>query len=217
MHPRKLFLPLALLSCQILNAADDSAPSVSASAVIAEMNLARQNPALYANYVEELRPYYNGNLLVLPGHTRIYTKEGVRALNDAVRFLRSTRPLQPFILSPGMCKSAADHCADQASGRLGHNGTDGSSPGRRMSRYGVWGSSWGENISYGKTTAREIVLQLIIDDGLPARKHRKNIFNSNFNYAGAAYGPHARYHCICNIDFAGAYAERGQPLVARNY
>ena len=76
---------------------------------------------------------------------------------------------------------------------------------------------WGENISYGKKTARDIVLQLIIDDGLSSRKHRKNIFNPNFNFAGAAYGAHARYGSICNIDFAGAYAERGSALVARNY
>ena len=129
--------------------------------------------------------------------------------------------MQPLTLSPGMCKGAADHCADQARGGFGHNGTDRSKPGDRISRYGVWSLSWGENISYGKTSARDIILALIIDDGLRARKHRKNIFSSKFNYAGAAYGPHARYGSICSIDFAGGYVERGQApagaLVAKNY
>jgi len=63
-------------------------------------------------------------------------------------------------------------------------------------------------------------IALIIDDGQPGRKHRKNIFNSNFNYAGAAYGPHARFRSVCTTDFAGAYAEHGQvadTLVARNF
>ena len=53
-----------------------------------------------------------------------------------------------------------------------------------------------------------------------ARKHRANIFAAKFNYAGAAYGPHARYGSVCSIDFAGAYIERGQSsdqLVARNF
>jgi uncharacterized protein YkwD len=85
-----------------------------------------------------------------------------------------------------------------------------------MNRYGKWSSSWGENIAYGKTTAREVVMALIIDDGLPARKHRKNIFNPNFNFAGAAFGPHARYRSVCSIDFAGNYAERGQTF-AQNF
>lgn len=189
---------------------------VSGSAVIREMNLARQNPALYASYIEELRSHFDGKFLVLSEHTRLCTKEGVGALDDAIRFLHTSRPLLALTLSPGMCHSAADHCADQMNGAMGHDGSDRSNPGARMSRYGVWSSSWGENISYGKTTARDIVIALIIDDGLPARKHRQNIFNPNFNCAGAAYGPHARYRSVCSIDFAGGYTERGQ-TVAQNF
>ena len=45
--------------------------STSSRAVIRELNLARQNPALYATFVEELRGRMNGNVMVLPGHTRI--------------------------------------------------------------------------------------------------------------------------------------------------
>ena len=89
----------------------------------------------------------------------------------------------------------------------------------RMNRYGRWGVIWGENLSYGRSTARDIVLALIIDDGLPGRKHRKNIFNPAFSVAGAAYGAHARYRSVCSIEFAGAFAEQGSPpetLVARN-
>ena len=115
-----------------------------------------------------------------------------------------------------MCRGTADHCAEQAGGAIGHG-----NPPSRMNRYGTWAASWGENISYGKTSARDIVLALIIDDGLPARKHRANIFATKFNYAGAAYGPHARYGSMCSIDFAGAYFERGgqtadNSLVAKN-
>jgi uncharacterized protein YkwD len=216
---RLSLLFLFILAAPILSANQDS--GASGAAVIREMNLARQNPALYAEYIEELRGHFDGRVLTLPGQTKIYTKEGLGAVNEAIRFLRSARPQQALILSEGMSRGAADHCADQTGGTIGHGGSDSSNPGARMSRYGVWGGSWGENIAYGKSSARDIVIALIIDDGLRARKHRKNIFNPNFNYAGAASGPHARFRTVCSIDFAGAYTERGQAnvgsLVARNF
>lgn len=193
----------------------------SSSAVIRELNLARQNPAVYATFVEELRSRMSGNVMILPGNTRVRTKEGTRALDEAIRFLRSIPPQAPLVLSPGMSRAAADHCADQASGGFGHAGRDASNALARISRYGTCGGAWGENISYGKSTARAVVLALIIDDGLPARKHRKNIFNPNYTFAGAAFGRHARFGTVCSMDFAGGYAERGQSpsaaLVARNF
>jgi uncharacterized protein YkwD len=203
-----LFLSLVLILAHTTSAEE----VVSANTVIREMNLARQNPALYATNLEELRASYNGRFLVLPGRTKIVTKEGLHAVDDAIRFLRTTQPQQALQVSEGMSRAAADHCAEQAGGSLGHGGRGFSNPGGRMKRYGTWGGGWGENIAYGKTSARDIVMALIIDDGLPARKHRKNIFNPNFNYAGAGYGPHARFGSVCSIDFAGLYTERGRTV-----
>jgi uncharacterized protein YkwD len=205
---RLSFLAAATLtfSLTFAFAGDNSAPvdqqRVSAAAVIRELNLARENPSLYASFVAESRPSH--------------MIERGRAVDEAVRFLKKARPLPPLTLSIGMSRAAADHCAQQVDGQLGHDGNDRSSPGDRISRYGTWSLTWGENISYGQKTARGIVLTLIIDDGVRSRGHRKNIFNPKFNFAGAAFGPHARYRTVCSIDFAGSYAERAEALVARN-
>lgn len=175
--------------------------------VVREMNLARQNPAQYAAFLEERRLTYRG-------------PEGKRALEEAIRFLRHATPRAPLAFSVGMSRAAADHCAEQAGGGMSHRGRNGSSTGDRLNRYGQWIGRWGENLSCGRASAREIVIALIIDDGLRSRKHRANIFNPEFRFAGAATGPHARFRTICSIEFAGGYAERGQPsseaLVARN-
>ncbi len=79
--------------------------TASGSAIVREMNLARQNPALYAGYVEELRTHFQGDLLVLPGRIPFRTKEGTRALDEATRFLRSTQPQAPLSFSPGMSRA----------------------------------------------------------------------------------------------------------------
>lgn len=213
---RQTIAALILLASSPLACASAENAPVTASALVEEMNCARENPAAYAKHFEELRAHFNGRYLLLPGQTRIYTKEGLGAVDEAIRFLHHAKPLQPLTLSPGMCKGAADHCAAQAGGAIGHG-----NPASRMNRYGTWRAGWGENISYGKHSARDIVLALIIDDGLPARKHRANIFASKFNFVGAAYGPHARFGSVCSIDFAGGYLEKGETqaeaLLARNF
>src|SRR4051812_18215902 len=92
-----------------LAAVTHAAPSeISGSAVVREMNLARQNPDVYATYIEELRGHFQGNLLVLPGRIPLRTHEGTRALDDAIRFLRSASPQAPLSYSPGMSQAAAD-------------------------------------------------------------------------------------------------------------
>jgi uncharacterized protein YkwD len=201
-----LAAPVIAFSLNLVQARENSgsaeAEQISAAAVIRELNLARENPGSYATLVAESRP--------------LHMIEHGRAVDEAVRFLKKARPLPPLTLSPGMSHAAADHCAEQIGGQLGHDGNDRSSPGDRINRYGTWSATWGENISYSRKTAREVVLALIIDDGVRGRGHRKNIFNPKFNVAGVAFGPHARYRTVCTIDFAGGYAERAEPLVARN-
>jgi uncharacterized protein YkwD len=169
------------------------------------MNLARQNPSLYATFLEQSRQNYSGRVCLMPGNVRLLTHEGVRAVDEAIRFLRNTQARLPLALSPGLCLAAADHCREQAGGAIGHSGCDGGNPGSRMARHGVVAQAWAENISYGHHSARDIVMALIIDDGVRGRGHRKNIFNPNYTVAGAAYGPHARYGSVCSIDFTSGY------------
>ena len=101
---------------------------------------------------------------------------------------------------------------------MSHNA--GGNTASRIGRYGQWSGSWGENISCGRQSAREIVIALIVDDGLRSRKHRDNIFSTNFTVAGAATGPHSQYRTICSMAFAGGYSEGGggtaAALFARN-
>jgi uncharacterized protein YkwD len=65
-----------------------------------------------------------------------------------------------------------------------------------------------ENMAFGENPARQVVIQLLVDDGVPDRGHRATILDPSYRVAGAACGPHARYRQMCVIDFAVEYAER---------
>ena len=179
------------------------------NAVVHELNMARTAPKDYAFFLEQWKKYYDKKLLKLPGQTPILTNEGVGAVVEAIRFLRTAKPLPPLNPSKGMSSGARDHVTDQGpSGSTQHKGSDGSQPWDRVNRYGTWEKSIGENIAYGSDKARSIVMFLMIDDGVSSRGHRKNIFNPDFRVIGVACGHHATCRTVCVITFAGGYKEK---------
>jgi uncharacterized protein YkwD len=179
------------------------------NSVVREINTARTAPKNYASLLEQSKKYYDGKVLKLPAETPLLTKEGVEGIVEAIRFLRSVKPLPPLNPSKGMSSGAKDHVMDQgSSGSSQHKGSDGSQPWDRVNRYGIWEKNIGESIAYGSDKARNIVMYLIIDDGVSSRGHRKNIFNPDFRVIGVACGHHATYRTVCVITFAGGYKEK---------
>ncbi len=177
--------------------------------VLLEINMARTNPQRYASFLEAVRKYYAGKQFKRSGEIAITTREGTSAVDEAIRFLRSVMPLSPLRPSKGMSLGARDHAREQgANGMTGHLGIDGDQPGDRVNRYGTWQKEIGENISYGHSTARDVVMGLIIDDGVPGRTHRENLFNPNFRVAGVSCRSHATYGTVCVITLAAGYIEK---------
>ena len=178
-------------------------------AVVSEINLVRTSPKKYISFLEQFKKYYDGKVSKPPGEISILTREGTRAVVEAIRFLRSQKPVPSLRPSKGMSLGAKDHIRDQgAPGASEHQGRDGSQPWERVNRYGTWQKTIGENISFGYDKARFIVIALLIDDGVPHRGHRKNIFNPDFRVIGVACGEHRTYRTICVITFAGGYQEK---------
>jgi uncharacterized protein YkwD len=178
-------------------------------AILEEINWVRTKPARLVAALEEYKSHFQGNELQIQGEVTLLTKEGAAAVDEAIRFLKSASAKPAVRLSAGMSKAASDQVNDLGPrGAVGHYGSDKSSPADRLSRYGVWKKTIGENISFGKMAARWVVMQLIIDDGVRDRGHRKNIFKEEFRVVGIACGKHTIYRQMCVIDFAGDYRER---------
>jgi hypothetical protein len=178
-------------------------------AVLDELNRARSNPSRYADVLEADISYYRGTLFRRPSDdAALRTREGVDARREAIRVMRGTRALQPLKLSSAMSQAARDHVLDQAPrGLMNHKGTDGSMPWDRVHRYGDWQTKVSENMSFGPATGRDVVVALIIDDGIADRGHRKNILDPDIKVAGVSCGPHKTYRVMCDIVHAGGFTE----------
>ncbi len=177
--------------------------------IIYEINLFRSNPSQYAkNYIAPLSKNYKGKMLYYPNDKPLKTKEGVRALNECVRELKKAKQLSIVYPKPGLTKAAEDHVNDQSkTGKTGHYGKDRSNAKTRIERYGEWHERIAENIAYGGISARQIVIYLLVDDGVYNRGHRKNFLIPEFKTVGVASGYHPEYETMCVIELAGSFTD----------
>jgi hypothetical protein len=68
-----------------------------------------------------------------------------------------------------------------------------------------------ENIAYGAFTPREIVLGLVVDDGVPGRGHRKNIFAADAKLIGVGVGLHHFSAVMATVTFDAATPPAEKP------
>ena len=193
-----------LTHAQTQRAASHSQPSANLTQdVIAELNRVRTNPQEYAAYLQAHRALYTPEgYLKQPGKPLLRTHEGVAALDEAIRELSHARPQAPLSASDLLVGSARLLVDDQSkNGQTGH----GSFPFDRMARAGVVNMARGEDVAYGAHTAEQIVYNLVVDDGVRDRGHRRNIMQTMFNQAGVSIGSHPVYGTMCVIDFAGNF------------
>ena len=205
----KIIVPLLFVAVCLISIGFKSVPvdddKQQAQAVIAEMNRCRQNPKEYAETAlkKHLERFVNESTFLDANGTSILTTEGRRRVLEAINELKEMQPVAPLVYDEDLTNAARFHCADTGpSGHIGHESIDGTSMGDRLKRFVKDRMHKGENIDYGNSSAEDIVVSLVIDDGVPSRGHLQNIMNSSYRRAGAAIGPHKTYRFMCVIDFS---------------
>lgn len=170
--------------------------------VIKEINLARTHPQKYQNKIEEQKKYLRGKIMIVPNQPRFLTFEGAAVMNEAIRYLGKVSGLKPFIFSKGLSHAARHQLKDlKENPDLGHTGKDGSHFSQRMAKFGKVGKA-GENITYTDKTPEQVVLRMLIDDGVEPRNHRKNVLSMYFTKIGVACGEGKKSGFICVVIFA---------------
>ena len=140
----------------------------------------------------------------------LITNEGPNAVKEAIEYLKFKAPrnAKPLVWSEDMRSSCRDHVNDLGpKGITGHTGSDGSSPNKRILRYLKDPTMTGENLAFGTEEALQVLIDLIVDDGVPDRGHRTNIFLKEWEMHGTFTGKHTYYDVMMCQNFAAGSAK----------
>lgn len=170
---------------QANTAADFKYYSDEEKKVVFFMNLARLDGPLFAETL--LTAYVEENNIANNSYLRSLYKD-----------LKKLEKLQPLIPEEDLTSIAQGHAVKSGkSGHVGHKDFD-----KRFEPFiGNPYTNRGENCSYGYAEAIDIVITLLIDDGVSNLGHRINNLKPEFNSVGVAIREHKSYRYNCVIDF----------------
>lgn len=152
-----------------------------AKKIIAELNRVRTDPQAYADWLESQKQHYQGMILNFPGEQSVRTNRGLRTLNEAIAFVRAQQPLPALTDSEELLTNAADQVeAIINQQRLDHHTN---------------------NLVYNRVTPEAIVMQLVVDDGFPDRRHRLAVFQEDYQHTGIVCQEIEVYNQICAIAY----------------
>ena len=153
--------------------------------VILFMNMARHDGPLFSETF--LTSYIQENQL-----------ENNSYIKSLRRDLKKNTGLTPLLPEEDLTAIAQGHA--QKSGEKGTTGHSGFKK-RFEPLMGNPYNHVGENCSYGYEQAIDIVITLLIDEGIQSLGHRNNILSPDFNSIGVAIRPHKSYRTNCVMDF----------------
>lgn len=122
--------------------------------VLDEINLVRTNPKSYIPYIDVYLDSMDSDV------------SERSAANELKNELNKMVALSPLVFSKDLYKSCKSH------------GTYVSKTKKFVHSKG----NYAENIQYGHSDVRNAIIDLLIDDGVPSRGHRKNILNSRYKH-----------------------------------
>lgn len=153
--------------------------------VVFFMNLARLDGKLFTETLLDAYVAANGT-------------DNTSYLRSLYRDLGKVKGLPLLIPEADLTSIAQGHATE--SGRTGHVGHKGFE--KRFEPFmGAPYTNVGENCSYGYANAIDIVITLLIDEGVKNVGHRVNILKPEFNSVGVAIREHKQYRFNCVIDF----------------
>ena len=154
-------------------------------------NLLRTNPKLFAKVY--VKPYLDS--------AKFNSSNYIKSLNE---YLLDAEPMPILTPEKILYDEALKHSTNMGkAGKLGHESSDGKSFEERLSFLTDSFSLVQENCQYGFSKGLDILMDLLIDEGIEDLGHRYTLMNTRLRFIGVSIYPHKKFNVNCVIDFGG--------------
>jgi uncharacterized protein YkwD len=150
-----------------------------------------KNAYHYLNYART-RPREFCERFVVPNWDKRNSYE-----NSLVQTMRSMSPVPPVFPEKSVYESALCHA--RVSGKIGYVGHNRQTDPKTRKKCTSF--FMGECCSYGYDDGLGVILQLLIDNGVPSLGHRKICLSEGYSVVGISIQSHERYGFNCVLDF----------------
>ena len=114
--------------------------------------------------------------------------------------LRKSKPTEILLRSATLDSLAMQHARDMGNtGKTGHTGSGGKTFSVRTRNILQSIDDIAESLQYGYDKGGDIVMDLLIDEGVSGTGHRKQIPDANYKYVGIAVFPHKSKYRINTV------------------
>ena len=177
-----------------------------------ELNKLRQNPQSYIPLIEaEMKTIKRNNVLNRKDYNlQIQTQEGKEAYEEAILFLKKQKPVPALKKENKLSYAAQDLVKDIGErGVVTHQDKEGQYTSERIEKYCEWDYCANEVIEVSSKNPQDILISLLVDDGVRNRADRNALFKNIYKYVGIACGPHSEYEIVTVLVFAGGIRQKG--------
>ncbi len=187
--------------------------------LLTEHNILRTNPKSYIEKLEKCRDLFHDNVYHQPGEDPLQTYEGKAAIEEAIEFLKKQEKVPKLEVKEEISKACRDHINDIGpKGLTTHEGSDGSNISDRLEKHCEWDGACAENIDFGFKKPENILINMLVDDGVKQRYQRINLFNKDLKYFGAAVGEHKNYGICAVVGYTKGIRKLGEePTEVANF
>ena len=124
------------------------------------------------------------------------------AYKEAIEFLKNQKPINIIEYDEEASKVAQDYSKFLSNSKEDQV-EDESQIEQRVEKYLEYDYSISENIDFGGSTGIEVIVNLLVDDGIKNRTHRDNLFSDKYEYYGVGVFEHPEYDYCTVIDYFG--------------